>query len=59
MSYIVVSYILQAPEGLKIDGTISDIIGIATAIGVFVLFMVKSRIIKSEASVEKGVDIKA
>ena len=59
MSYIVVSYILQAPEGLKIDGTISDIIGIATAIGVFVLFMVKSRIIKSEASVEEGLDIKA
>ena len=33
MSYIVVSYILQAPEGLKIDGIISDIIGIAAAIG--------------------------
>ena len=41
MSYVVVSYILQAPEGFKLSSTIADPVGIIAAILLFIWFMVK------------------
>lgn len=59
MSYIVVAYILQAPEGLKIDSTISNIIGIVCSILVFILFIFKSHKVKGDIDMNKGTEIKA
>ena len=42
MTYIVVSYILQAKEGLRLDVTISNIIAIISAIVIFALFIRKA-----------------
>ena len=50
MSYICISYILQAPEGFKLPATFSDIVGIIGAITLFVLFIFK--VIKENKSQE-------
>ncbi len=42
MSYVCISYLLQAPEGFKLPALFSDITGIIGAIAIFVLFMVKA-----------------
>ena len=42
MSYICISYILQAPEGFKLAASISDITGLIGAALLFILFMTKA-----------------
>lgn len=42
MSYICISYILQAPEGFKLAASISDITGLIGATLLFILFMTKA-----------------
>lgn len=41
MSYVVISYILQAPEGFRLPSIIADPVGIIVAILLFIWFMVK------------------
>jgi len=41
MSAVCSSYILQAPEGLKLDANISNIIGLVFALGCLALFVSK------------------
>lgn len=41
MSYVCISYLLQAPEGFKLPSLFSDVTGIIGAIAIFVLFMIK------------------
>jgi carbon starvation protein CstA len=43
MTAVSVTYILQAPEGLKLSTSISYPVGIAVALAVFTLFMIKCR----------------
>ena len=43
MTYVVISYILQAPEGFRLATTLSNIIGIVGAALIFVLFMLKTK----------------
>jgi len=51
MSYVCVSYILQAPEGFRLNSMLSDGVGIVAAIVLFVLFMLnKNKIIKNKNS---------
>ena len=42
MSYVCISYILQAPEGFKLPATLSDIVGVVGAVALFALFMLKA-----------------
>ncbi len=42
MSYIVVSYIMQAPEGLKLNMVLSNSVAIAIAVILFIVFLVKA-----------------
>jgi carbon starvation protein CstA len=48
MTVVTTSYILQAPEGFRINAMISNLVGIAIAIVLFVLFMNKAKSIKNE-----------
>lgn len=41
MSYVCVSYIMQAKEGFRLSANISNITGIVVAIALFIFFMVK------------------
>ena len=41
MSYVCVSYIMQAKEGFKLGADISNITGVIVAIALFIFFMVK------------------
>lgn len=41
MTFVCVSYILQAKEGLKLDAGLSNTIGVVTGVVLFALFMVK------------------
>ena len=50
MSYVVISYIMQAPEGFRLPATISDITGIIGAILLFVWFALKVKKTKSQES---------
>ena len=51
MSYVCVSYILQAPEGFRLNAMLSDGVGVVAAIVLFVLFMLnKNKIIKNKNS---------
>ncbi|WP_296645316.1 carbon starvation CstA family protein [Romboutsia sp. 13368] len=52
MSYVCVSYIIQAPEGLRLSSTIGDSAGIISAILLFVWFMVKVKKTKVSESGE-------
>ena len=47
MSYVCTSYILQAPEGFKLNAMFSDITGIVVAILLFVVFIQKAKKYKS------------
>ena len=47
MSYVCTSYILQAPEGFKLNAMFSDITGIIVAIILFVVFIQKVKKHKS------------
>jgi len=42
MSYVSVAYILQAEEGFRLPATLSNIVGVIFAIGLFVFFIVKT-----------------
>ena len=53
MSYVVISYIMQAPEGFKLPATISDITGIIGAVLMFVWFMTKVKKTKEEQTLEE------
>ena len=48
MSYVVVSYIIQAPEGFKLPATIADPAGIVCAVLMFVWFMIKVKKTKAQ-----------
>ncbi len=50
MSYVCVSYILQAPEGFKLAAGFSDTVGIIAAIALFISYMVY---VKKAKNVEK------
>ena len=50
MSYVCVSYILQAPEGFKLAAGLSDTVGIIVAIALFISYMVY---VKKAKNVEK------
>ncbi|SCH52147.1 MULTISPECIES: carbon starvation CstA family protein [unclassified Romboutsia] len=52
MSYVVISYILQAKEGFRLNGTISDVVGIIGAILLAVWFMLKVKKVRSEQAKE-------
>ena len=51
MSYVSVSYILQAPEGFRLNPTFSNVTGIIAAIAFFGAFM--NRVKKERSNVEK------
>ena len=53
MSYVVISYIMQAPEGFRLPATISDITGIIGAVLMFVWFMTKVKKTKEEQTLEE------
>ena len=46
MSYVCVSYIMQAKEGFKLASNISNITGIIVSLALFVVFMVKKNTLK-------------
>jgi carbon starvation protein CstA len=49
MTSVCTSYILQASEGFQLDATLSNIVGVVVALGLFILFMVnKDRLVKKE-----------
>lgn len=48
MSYVSVAYILQAPEGFKLNATFSNATGVVIAIAFFIAFMVRVKKEKSE-----------
>jgi carbon starvation protein CstA len=48
MTVVTTAYILQAPEGFRINAMISNSVGIAIAIVLFALFMNKAKSIKTE-----------
>ncbi|WP_250278081.1 carbon starvation CstA family protein [[Clostridium] colinum] len=48
MSYVCISYIMQAKEGLKLPPNISNIVGIIFAICLFAFFMIRKSSIKKE-----------
>lgn len=51
MSSVCVSYILQAPEGFKLNAMLSNGVGVVAAIVLFVLFMLnKNKLIKNKDS---------
>jgi len=51
MSAVCVSYILQAPEGFRLNSMLSDGVGVVSAIVLFVLFMLnKNKIVKNKDS---------
>lgn len=47
MTYVCVSYIIQAPEGLRLSSIIGDGAGIIVAVVLFVWFMIKAKKTKS------------
>ncbi len=47
MSYVCVSYIIQAKEGFKLSANISNITGVIVALALFILFMIKKGSIKT------------
>ena len=55
MTYVCVSYIIQAPEGLRLPSSIGDCAGIISAILLFVWFMVKVK--KTKASESTGSEL--
>nr|WP_304969482.1 hypothetical protein [Romboutsia ilealis] len=51
MSSVCVSYILQAPEGFRLNAMFSNGVGVVAAIVLFVLFMLnKNKLIKNKDS---------
>lgn len=55
MSYVSVAYILQAPEGFKLNATFSNATGVVVAIAFFIAFMVRVKKEKSETEKFKKV----
>ncbi|MGL5752896.1 MAG: carbon starvation CstA family protein [Paraclostridium sp.] len=55
MSSVSVSYILQAPEGLKLDSMFSNIVGIAVALILLVLFIVKKDKLVKNVKIEETI----
>ena len=55
MTYVCVSYIIQAPEGLRLSSIIGDSAGIRAAILLFVWFMVKVK--KTQSSESTGAEL--
>ena len=53
MSYVSVSYILQAPEGLRLPAMFSNIVGVVVAIAIFVFFMSKRKNITEDKAGNK------
>lgn len=49
MSYVSVAYILQAPEGFKLNATFSNATGVVVAIAFFIAFMMRVKKEKNEA----------
>lgn len=49
MSYVSVAYILQAPEGFKLNATFSNATGVVVAIVFFIAFMMRVKKEKNEA----------
>ena len=49
MTYVVISYILQAPEGLRLNAIFSNVVGIVGAVLMFIFFLYKT---KKKSSVE-------
>ena len=47
MSYVCISYIIQAPEGFRLPAAIGDGAGIIGAVALFILFMIKVKKTKS------------
>lgn len=43
MSYVCISYILQAPEGFRLPAMFSDITGVIGAAAIFIFFMMKTK----------------
>lgn len=52
MSYVVISYILQAKEGFRLNAAISDVVGIIGAILLAVWFIIKVKKVRSEQAKE-------
>ena len=52
MSYVCISYIIQAPEGLRLPAIVGDISGIIGAIALFVWFMLKVKKTKANENNE-------
>ena len=51
MSSVCVSYILQAPEGFRLNAMLSNGVGVVAAIVLFVLFMLnKNKFVKNKDS---------
>lgn len=48
MSYVVISYILQAPEGFRLAATFSNVVGVIGAATIFILFLMKANKKKAE-----------
>ena len=55
MSAVSVAYILQAPEGFKLDAMFSNIVGVATALILFVVFMIKKDKLVENIKIEETV----
>ncbi|MEF9991673.1 MAG: carbon starvation CstA 5TM domain-containing protein [Peptostreptococcaceae bacterium] len=53
MSAVCVAYILQAPEGFKLDAMLSNSVGIVSAIILFIVFMMKKGQINTEIEEKK------
>ena len=51
MSYVSIAYILQAPEGFKLNPMFSNITGVIAGIVFFVAFMM--RVKKEKSKIEK------
>ena len=47
MTYVSIAYILQAPEGLRLPATFSNVVGIVSALGLLVYFIIKTNKLKS------------
>lgn len=53
MTAVCTAYILQAPEGLRLPGTFSNIVGVVVAIASYVIFTMKTKKNSSEKVVRK------
>jgi len=48
MTYVVISYILQAPEGFKLTPMLSDVVGMIGAASAFIFFLIRAKKKKAE-----------